>query len=157
MKVCRNCFLEKPLDCFYKHAAMQDGYLNKCIDCVKQRVAKHRLLNLDRIKEYDKKRSMFPHRVAARKEYQKTEQGRLAKQKAMTTYKQRYPLKLAAHIITRNYIRDGKLIQASSCSVCGSTHNIEGHHDDYTKPLEVRWLCVSCHKKWHRENTAIYI
>lgn len=60
MKVCRNCFLEKPLDCFYKHAAMQDGYLNKCIDCVKQRVAKHRLLNLDRIKEYDKKDQCFP-------------------------------------------------------------------------------------------------
>jgi transposase-like protein len=156
MKVCRNCLLEKPLDFFYKHAAMRDGYLNKCIDCVKQRISKHRLLNIDRIKEYDKKRAKLPHRIASQKEYQKTEKGRIAKQKAMKAYKQRFPLKKAAHIITSNHIRDGKLFPASACSVCGSTSNIEGHHDDYTKPLDIRWLCISCHKKWHRDNTAVY-
>lgn len=38
------------------------------------------------------------------------------------------------------YKRRGKLIP-QPCEVCASTENIQMHHDDYSKPLEVRWLC----------------
>jgi len=156
MKVCRECSQEKPLEEFYKHAKMADGRLNKCIECVKDRVSKHREDNLEKAREYDRKRSLLPHRVEARKEYQQTEEGKVAKKRAMQSYRKRYPLKYAAHVVTQNYIRDGKLKTSESCSVCNSTESIEGHHDDYTKPLEVRWLCVKCHKEWHRHNKPIY-
>lgn len=42
------------------------------------------------------------------------------------------------------------------CSECGSTKNVCRHHDDYTKPLEIRWLCRTCHLNWHNENQAIF-
>ena len=43
-----------------------------------------------------------------------------------------------------------------ACEVCGSTVNSEWHHDDYSRPLDVRPLCGSHHKLWHaRPNTRM--
>jgi len=156
MKVCRNCNIEKPLSDFYKHPNMADGHLNKCAECVKGRIRNHRSENLEKIREYDKKRANLPHRVEARANYQKTDQGKMVKKKAIESYRKRYPMKYAAHVITRNYIRDGKIEISDSCSICKSTHLVQAHHDDYTKPLEIRWLCIKCHHLWHSENKAIY-
>lgn len=56
-----------------------------------------------------------------------------------------------AHYAVRDAIREGTLIKPSACLACGSSkERIEGHHKDYSKPLEVDWLCQSCHKKEHR-------
>jgi ribosomal protein S27AE len=156
MKVCRECNIEKPLSEFYKHSRMADGHLNKCTTCVIERVGKHREANLEKILAYDKFRSSKPHRVQARKDYAQTEEGKKAKRKGSKTYHDRYPLRKAAHIVVGNAVRDKRLKKESECSVCSSTVKIEGHHDDYTKPLDVRWLCEKCHKQWHRENKPIY-
>lgn len=54
------------------------------------------------------------------------------------------------------------LTRPETCSVCGKVYKfkngqngIHGHHDDYNKPLEVRWLCLPCHHEWHKHNRAI--
>jgi len=46
------------------------------------------------------------------------------------------------------YERRGTLVKAP-CEVCGSDKT-EKHHDDYDKPLEVRWLCRQHHLEHHR-------
>lgn len=156
MKTCKACEQTKSLDCFYVHKQMTDGYLNFCKECVKKRTKKHRDENLDRYQKYDKERSMLPHRVLARKSYLNTEAGLKAKKIAQENYRKNYPMKYAAHVITRNAIRDGKLKTENFCSVCSSSEKVEAHHDDYTKPLDVRWLCEKCHKEWHRKNKPIF-
>lgn len=156
MKVCRECKASKALSEFYKHAAMQDGHLNKCIPCVLARVKKHREVNLEKVREFDRQRSKELHRVEARNLYAKTDAGKQAKKRAMSAYYKKYPMKYAARVITGNAIRDGKLFPEIKCLVCNSSTKIEGHHDDYTKPLDVRWLCESCHKEWHRHNQPRY-
>jgi hypothetical protein len=63
------------------------------------------------------------------------------------------PLKREAHIKVGNAVRDGRLTPLAHCEDCGhdfTEYRREGHHEDYNKPLEVRWLCALCHGKRHR-------
>jgi transposase-like protein len=59
-----------------------------------------------------------------------------------------------AHSIVETAVRNGTLIK-QPCEVCGSAENIRAHHDDYNKPLEVRWLCQRDHLAWHKTHEAI--
>lgn len=46
-------------------------------------------------------------------------------------------------------VRAGKLLRAP-CEEC-SAEKAHAHHEDYDKPLEVRWLCPKCHKRRDKE------
>lgn len=68
--------------------------------------------------------------------------------------------KRAQHIVERA-IKKGILI-VQNCEICNDKDyfkdgrvNIQAHHYDYNKPLEVRWLCQKCHHEWHKNNKAI--
>lgn len=57
----------------------------------------------------------------------------------------------AAHQMVTLAIKSG-LLTPAPCEVCSTEVNINAHHDDYTKPLEVRWLCRRHHAAWHRKH-----
>lgn len=68
-----------------------------------------------------------------------------------------------ANRVVDRALKSGKLKMSDKCEVCGRSEstlpnehkrNICAHHDDYSKPLVVRWLCLRCHRQWHRLNTA---
>ncbi len=61
----------------------------------------------------------------------------------------RHPEKQRARGILSKHVADGKIIR-QPCEVCGVTTDVQGHHDDYSKPLEVRWLCRTHHMEVHR-------
>ena len=63
--------------------------------------------------------------------------------------KERYPKKFVARDEVRKARRNGTLIPGP-CKICGSEEDIQAHHEDYSKPLEVEWLCGSCHRDLHR-------
>lgn len=52
--------------------------------------------------------------------------------------------KVKARSTANVYQRRGHLTP-QPCEECGTTENLEKHHDDYTKPLEVRWFCRDHH------------
>jgi ribosomal protein S27AE len=152
-KECFKCKIIKPLTSFYKHKMMADGHLNKCKDCAKTDVIKNRNENIDYYREYDKSRASIPHRVEARLNYSQTDAGRNAHSKAKKEWQEKNIIKRSAIYLVNNSIRDGKIIKKHECEKCGATNKrIEGHHDDYAKPLEIRWLCSKCHREWHKIN-----
>jgi hypothetical protein len=62
----------------------------------------------------------------------------------------KYPKKMKAQHALNHAIKDGRIIRPGICERCGnSSQVIEGHHFDYEKPLEVLWLCHSCHQEIH--------
>lgn len=59
------------------------------------------------------------------------------------------PVAVKARKMVFDYIRDTR---PSVCTLCGKSGvRIEGHHDNYSEPLNVRWLCYHCHRKTHKE------
>lgn len=66
-----------------------------------------------------------------------------------------------AHNLTEQAIVKG-VLKVQPCEVCGKLPmfrdgrvGVQAHHDDYNKPLEVRWLCQPHHHEWHKFNKAI--
>lgn len=127
-KVCMKCGLEKHLSDFYKHPEMTDGHVNKCKACNKKDVTKNRKDKIEYYREYDRKRGN-------RQGYEYTKE-----------YRKKNPEKYNAHKAVGNAIRDGKL-KKKPCEICGTTKYLVAHHEDYSKPLDVIWLC-SAHHKW---------
>jgi len=64
-------------------------------------------------------------------------------------------LKKIARVKLSQAVGCGKIIKPKSCSVCEKaveSRKLHGHHEDYSKPLEVIWLCTWCHIKLHDYN-----
>jgi len=135
-KECFKCKTVKPLEEFYKHRMMADGHLNKCKECTKQDVGKHREKNIERIREYDRNRGLLPERIRLNTEVTRF-------------WRKQDSRRSAAHSAVSRAIRKGDLVRAC-CERCGNPKSV-AHHEDYDAPLNVTWLCQPCHKQRHKE------
>lgn len=134
MKTCFKCGQSKPLSEYYRHAGMSDGYLNKCKECAKRDAWKNRQDNLEHYREYDRSRAKLPKRISA-------------SQSITAEYRKRYPERYRANNLVSSALKGGKLTKLN-CWVCGAG-KVEAHHPDYSRPLEVVWLCPEHHKEIH--------
>ena len=60
--------------------------------------------------------------------------------------------RIKARSSLNHYLRDNHL-DRMPCEICGDI--AEAHHDDYLKPLAVKWLCFKHHRKHHHENPEL--
>jgi len=95
----------------------------------KQRDKEWRLKNPEKIKEYGKK--------AAEKQ------------------RKLVPYKIKARLLVSYAVEIGILKKPTTCSQCLVECKPEGHHSDYSKPLEVIWLCKKCHIAEHKKCKAV--
>lgn len=151
MQVCRLCGIEKSFDGFYKHPSSKTGYDSKCKDCAKAMTKAARERNPEHYKAFDRARANRPDRVSARKAYRQTEEGKKAVARANKAYQMRAPERRAAHIAVGNAIRDGVLKPWPICAIPECLcETVEAHHSDYSRPLDVVWLCNDHHREAHR-------
>lgn len=154
MKICKKCGETKPLSEYYKHAQMADGHLNICKDCKRADAINVRNANIDYYRAYDQSRANNPERVKAREDYAKSAAGIESQSLAKKRFSKRNPVARKCSGAVNNAVKNGLLIK-QPCEVCGSTGLVHGHHDDYSKPLDVRWLCPKHHAEWHKHNEPI--
>jgi hypothetical protein len=133
-KRCFRCNQVKQIEEFYRGRRMADGHLNKCKECTKRDVSKNYRVRKLQYMAYEQERNRRPERKEKALEYQKTRRAN-------------NPNKYKAHCTVNNALRDGNLTK-QPCEVCGNPR-VEAHHDDYTKPLDVRWLCFEHHRQIH--------
>ena len=152
MKTCKTCKIEKEQSFFYAHPKTSDRLDSSCKDCRKEKVRLNRIANHDYYSEYDKKRFQNDPRVKLRHDaYKATDHGRAIINKCGAAWIAANPKKKAASTAVGNAVRDGKLTKRP-CEICGSTIRTHGHHDDYDKVYDVRWLCPQHHMDWHKEH-----
>lgn len=121
MKACPDCKSNKTLTEFGSSSYTSDGLSRVCLVCNRKEQAEYR--KTDRYKAYI--------RAYDRKRYIKNRKKYLVKAKVARA------------------LRFKKIIKPLNCVSCDEVRPLEGHHEDYDKPLDLLWLCNICHKHKH--------
>lgn len=120
---------------------MRDGHLNKCKTCNKKDTNSRYAdpVARQRIREYERLRFKDPER-----------------KKKVKIYRERMRLKYPYKWLSRGRlgfaVKSGK-IEKKPCEVCGEEKS-QGHHPDYRKQLEVKWLCFKHHREAHGQKVG---
>lgn len=134
-KKCSKCGLELPLSEFNKNKNAKDGLQEKCRKC---------------FSEYNKAR------YAANKEKFKADVKAYREANPRKVFETRLkiceknPTQKNAYKVVEAALKCGELVNPGVCYGCGCVereHRIEAHHHDYSKPLDVVWLCTPCHRR----------
>ena len=144
---CKVCGVTSDAAEFYK------GVNTRCKECHKQKVRENRREKADYYRTYDAHRYRTDPKVKSRhRRYQATEAGKASIRASREKWLLENAGKRAAHVILNNAVRDGRVLKPDTCQTCGAPGcTIHGHHQDYTKPLDVKWVCSLCHVAIHRK------
>jgi len=160
---CTRCMAVKSFTGFYKDSRAPAGLQRWCKDCRREydqtperrdAAARRRQSPEGKAAQaaYQRQNRHTPERKATLAKYHRSAKGKAAQARR----KERHPERVRARSAANHAIRDGLLIP-QPCEVCGEfllgdggRRLVDAHHDDYSKPLDVRWLCGEHHAEHHR-------
>lgn len=150
---CDHCNQDKPESDFYTYAK------RKCKGCFKS------------YRQWYEK--AFPEKVAAKhsRQWVKNRDKHLAKRRQnpirrkltdsdkvqLRNWRKNHRIEWNAKARVRYAVLTGDIIRPEACQKCAHHCRPQAHHEDYAKPLDVQWLCASCHKRRHKEMDALGI
>ncbi|KKL09552.1 hypothetical protein LCGC14_2564740, partial [marine sediment metagenome] len=120
-KTCTKCKIEKKHGDFGRDQRRKDGLQSHCRCCMRNA---HRLWYKEKGEKYYK-------------EFRQRRERKKYSCKSSKAYRNKYPEKCKARDLLKYAVRSGK-IKKKPCP-CGKT-KVQGHHEDYSKPLDVEWL-----------------
>ena len=140
MKQCIACGRNKSISEFNCNAARRDGFMSMCRICASAYQSSYR-----RTPEFRAYRREYM------KKYRKTSKGKVTLVEADEKWKSRNVAAVIAHKKVLNEIRYGRLARPDRCEECGNGGPLVAHHLDYSKPINVEWLCNLCHTARHEK------
>jgi hypothetical protein len=151
MKQCYKCHSVKPLDEFVPDKKMTGGYQNKCREC----------RNVEKREDYRlyKTRPDLLSKLRARarvgSDKYRGRHGQKQHKVSRMAWALRNKHKVSAQRVARYAVQRGRIARGTLCERCGcAPKKLQMHHHDYTKPLDVLWLCTACHGKAHHKQAA---
>lgn len=137
-KRCTSCGHQRERAEFHRVRASKDGRDSRCKPCKAPIELAYRRKHAEKKRRLSKEwRLNNPERVAA---HQKIRE-------------RKFPEKHRARRILKEAVKYGKVEKPTVCPRCGVDEvpavEMHAHHHDYSKPLEIEWVCRSCHNKEH--------
>ncbi len=185
MKICRTCEVEKQLIEFsLRKDGRQVNECKQCAKkrsnewywANREKSLEDRKKRYQETKEYTLRKSKeryeeHKERILKRnRELNKTPERRAKSNQRTREWNKKNPEKIRARIATwkRNNkekalahqyvlwgLRLNVIQKPSECQGCGKKIKVEAHHRDYTKQLEVMWLCKLCHEQEHHRQDNV--
>jgi len=180
MKKCSMCKEDKPIEDFGNDKSRKDCLNHRCKECNR----KHRMDYYNDNPEYKKhnsaesKRWRKEHPERTKELSQKWRDNNIElvrevcrkstkkwyknNREYVLNYQSEYRENNSEKVVARRKVRDalrkGEMKKPNKCSMCMVSGTVsEGHHYDYSEPLNVTWLCSPCHTKLHNEeNKNVY-
>lgn len=161
-KSCSKCGDTKPVEGFSRDQQSKDGKRSRCRECIREysaahadaqqaRSKAHYAANRDRYlaeRSIQRAANREAHRERARA-YSRTPAGKATAIRSQQRQREIHPDRIYARETLRYAVASGRMSRGP-CEVCAATPT-DGHHDDYSKPLGVRWLCARCHRAHHKQ------
>jgi len=135
-KRCTRCEQVKPLSEFTKSKSQPSGVTSACSECHNRASRLYRESPEGRQKHLSNGRA---RKLDPRKH--SMDLARKRKYTAECSHKRR------AHQQVYLAVKSGTLVRPTKCSRCEKECKPEASHHDYSKPLDVEWLCAKCHRR----------
>ena len=140
-KQCNVCKKSLNISAFYFYKKW-GIYYSKCKKCCLKQQKEYYFKNPQKLQERRKKDAERQRNISTVKRATYLKKWRAEN-------KEKFRIMHNAHALVAIALKNGKLIK-NSCKVCGVTR-VHAHHTNYSKPLEIQWLCNVHHKEAHKK------
>lgn len=138
-KRCGKCGRELPISEFNKNRNSRDGHSFRCRSCASEYNKARYAANKERFKS-----DIYAYRAEHPEQVLRTREKTCEKN----------PTQRNAYRVLQQAMECGLVENPGYCYGCGCTeeeHRIEAHHHDYSKPLDIIWLCTPCHRRMDQQ------